>query len=214
MNELNKQFDELNAILDRLLGPGGCPWDQEQTMQSLRCSVLEETCELIEAIDLNNDPHILEELGDLFLNAIFLCKLAEKEKRFSVIKVLSSLNEKLIRRHPHIFGNETAKTAADVVEIANQVKKQEMSGKQSILDTIPKGLPSLARAQKVIKRVKRAGYQKLPQNKTASFQDEQQLGDLLLSIAAQAAEQGLDAEIALRKTLTHLEHDFRNNESK
>lgn len=99
-----REFDELIEIIDRLLGPDGCPWDKEQTLQSLRSSVLEEVCEVIEAIDLNDNAHIKEELGDLFFNTIFLCKIAEKEKRFTVTEILKELNEKLIRRHPHVFG--------------------------------------------------------------------------------------------------------------
>lgn len=211
--ELIDRFKDVNSTLDRLLGPGGCPWDQEQTMQSLRCTVLEETCELIEAIDLNNDPEILEELGDLFLNAIFLCKLAEKEKRFPVAKVLQNLNEKLIRRHPHIFADAVAKTTNDVLDQWNAIKQAELKDKKSVLDTIPKGLPSLARAQKALKRMKKAGYNNTPKNAHLPFKNEEQLGALLLSLSEQASEQGLDAEIALRKALTHLEHQFRDVEA-
>lgn len=202
-------FQKLLDILDRLLGPNGCPWDREQTMQSLRCTVLEETCELIEAIDLNNDPHIKEELGDLILNAVFFCKLAEKEKRFPMDSVIENLNDKLIRRHPHVFGESKAENADSVIDIWNEVKSKEKGEQTNVLDSIPKGLPGLARAQKALKRMKKAGYAELPKVHQQKFKSEDDLGNHLLEVCMQAGEQKLDAEIALRKVLTHLEQQFR-----
>lgn len=209
INELQKLLD----ILDRLLAPDGCPWDREQTMQTLRCTVLEETCELIEAIDLNNDPHIKEELGDLLLNAVFLCKLAQKENRFEMESVVEQLNQKLIRRHPHIFGESTAQSAEDVVDLWNAVKSKEKGEQGNVLDSIPKGLPGLARAQKALKRMHKAGYHKLPKSSEQTFDSEEDLGRHLLEVCMRASEQKIDAEIALRKVLTHLEHQYRNSNS-
>lgn len=206
-------FQKLLEILDRLLGPGGCPWDREQTMQTLRCTVLEETCELIEAIDLDHDPHIQEELGDLFLNAVFLCKLAQKEQRFNMESVIEKLNEKLIRRHPHVFGESQASNPDEVIELWNAVKEQEKTEPQSVLDSIPKGLPALARAQKSLKRMKKAGYDQLPEAIEATFSSEEDLGEKLLALCAAAQKQGFDCEVSLRKTLAHLERDFRAHES-
>lgn len=206
-------FQQLLDILDRLLGPGGCPWDREQTMQSLRCTVLEETCELIEAIDLDNDPHIQEELGDLLLNAVFLCKLAQKEQRFSMETVIEKLNEKLIRRHPHVFGESHASNPEEVIELWNAVKAKEKTAPQSALDSIPKGLPGLARAQKSLKRMAKAGYTGLPKAGKDVYTSEEKLGEQLLAICAAAQEQGYDCEVSLRKVLTHLEHDFRSKET-
>lgn len=205
----NKEFTRLSEILDQLLGPGGCPWDQEQTMETLRCTVLEETCELIEAIDLNDNEHILEELGDLFLNAVFLCKLAEKEKRFSMESVIHYLNEKLIRRHPHVFGNQKAETVEEVLNQWNAIKQNEIKHKESVLDTLPKGLPSLARAKKALKRMSKAGFE-VPTGGVPDFSTEEELGELLLCIAAKAGD--MDPEIALRKRLTEVEHKFRSFE--
>lgn len=203
------EFEKLLGILDRLLGPNGCPWDREQTMQTLRCTVLEETCELIEAIDLNNDPHIKEELGDLLLNAVFFCKLAQKENRFEMESVIAALNEKLIRRHPHIFGESSVENADDVVRLWNEVKAKEKGGQLDILESIPKGLPGLARAQKVLKRLSKAGYKDLPAPASQTFENNQELGRHLMAVCSKAIEQKLDAEIALREVLTHLEHQYK-----
>ncbi len=213
MKEITQEFQKLLDILERLIGPDGCPWDQEQTMQSLRYSVLEETCELIEAIDLNDDPHICEELGDLFLNATFLCRLAQKEERFPFHAVLEKLNEKLIRRHPHVFGDAQVETVDDLVAQWAEIKKQEKGERTgSVIDDIPKGLPSLTRAQKSLKRMRKEKFENLPSQDKHSFTTEDELGDLLLDIAYQARHQKLDAEHALRKRLAHLEQEFRQFE--
>lgn len=153
-------FDHLNGILNLLLSPEGCPWDREQTMLTLRKTLLEETCELIEAIDLNDNAHITEELGDLFLNALFLCKMAQKEKRCTTPEVLDHLSEKLIRRHPHIFGDAKVTDADHVKRQWDEIKRSEngKESRKSLLDGIPLGLPALARAHKMAARMKKAGF--------------------------------------------------------
>lgn len=212
-----KEFNELIEIIDRLLGPDGCPWDREQTLQSLRSTLLEEVCEVIEAIDLADNAHIQEELGDLFFNAIFLCKIAEKEKRFPVQAVLRELNEKLIRRHPHVFGEGAKIETVDALyEQWDKIKKEE-KGKEkrkSALDGISKHLPILARSAKVLKKMKKSGF--LPEISLveATIHDEKELGEHLLSLVLQAQENGLDAEHALRKALTLVEKDFLEYEKK
>lgn len=207
-----KQFDELVDIIDRLLGPGGCPWDQEQTLEKLRPSVLEEACEVIEAIDLGDNHHIQEELGDLLFNALFFCKVAEKEGRLKTSHVIQELNEKLIRRHPHVFGEGTAKTSKDVVRQWEELKKQEKTKthRESIFDSLPKGLPALTRSQKMFKKM----HKKIPQDVgyTNLFENEEDLGELLYRLTAEAEAKGLDAEHALRKKLSVLEKDFREKE--
>ncbi len=207
-----KQFDELVDIIDRLLGPGGCPWDQEQTLEKLRPSVLEEACEVIEAIDLGDNHHIQEELGDLLFNALFFCKVAEKEGRLKTPDVIQELNEKLIRRHPHVFGEGIAKTSKDVVRQWEELKKQEKTKthRESIFDSLPKGLPALTRSQKMFKKM----HKKIPQEVrcTNLFENEESLGELLYQLTAEAEAKGLDAEHALRKTLSVLEKGFREKE--
>jgi tetrapyrrole methylase family protein / MazG family protein len=118
-------FNHVSEILDRLLAPNGCPWDREQTMETLRHTVLEEVCELIEAINLRDDAHIQEELGDLFLNALFFCKIAEKEKRFTLQSVLEELAKKLIHRHPHVFGDAEIKDTKAVLNQWEAIKSAE-----------------------------------------------------------------------------------------
>lgn len=195
-----KEFNELVSILDRLLGPDGCPWDREQTLQSMRSSLLEETCEVIEAIDLNVNQHIEEELGDLFFNVIFLCKMAEKEGRFTMADALRHVAKKLIHRHPHVFGEAKIHNSDEVVKQWDEIKKQEKKQTQSDLkDGIPKDLPSLAQAQKIYKRMKKANKSyTVPQDREGQF------GAALFDMVSQAQDQGLDAEQALRKFLALL----------
>jgi tetrapyrrole methylase family protein/MazG family protein len=210
-----KEFDELVKVLERLLGPQGCPWDKDQTLNSLRSSVLEETSELIEAINLNDNAHIQEELGDLFFNVIFLCKVAEKEKRFEMASVLKEVTEKLIRRHPHVFGDAVVKNLEGHLKQWDQIKAKEQSKthRKSALDGIPKDLSSLARTEKCLKQMHKNDFKDIPQRKISDkFDDEESLGEILLHLVDKARLRGLDAEHALRKTLTHLERDFHNFE--
>lgn len=206
-------FNRVSHILDRLLAPDGCPWDQEQTMETLRSTVLEEVCELIEAINLQDDPHIQEELGDLFLNTIFFCKIGERERRFTMQSVLDALADKLVRRHPHIFGDAHVSTSDEVVNQWEKIKKAESRSRPrtSALDGIPKELPGLALAHKVLKKVKKTAFD-LPEAK-GQFSDEDSLGEALLSLVAEAQKRGLDSEQALRKTLAKYEIAFRNWEA-
>lgn len=205
-------MEKLITIVERLLGPGGCPWDQQQTMKSIRSSVLEEACEFIEAIDLEDNHHMVEELGDLLFNVIFFCKLGEKEKRFKLEDVVSEICEKLIRRHPHVFGTETVSGADDVVRRWEKIKQQEKGkeGRKSVFDGIPKHLPALLRAQKMIKKDPSLASKTIIQKYSGSaFEDERSLGTLLLSIVEEAHKKGLNAEQALRAVLAQIEHECR-----
>jgi len=123
--------------------------------------------------------------------------------------VIHHLNEKLIRRHPHVFENTSEMTSDEVIEQWNKIKQEEKKQPGSVLDSIPKGLPALARAQKSVKRMKGAGFDAIPKTDRLDFSTEDELGILLLSVAAEAKEKGLDAEVALRRVLTHTEHKFR-----
>lgn len=213
-----REFDELIEILDRLMGPEGCPWDRVQTLQSLRSTILEEVCEVIEAINFNDDAHIKEELGDLFLNIVFLSKIAEKDQRFPLKDILTDLNEKLIRRHPHIFTDgKKIDTVEELHEQWDLIKKEEKGKekRESILDGIPKELPPLARAQKILKRMKK-GNDKSPISLPShpEIKDEKELGEHLLSLAMLAVEKNIDIEQALRKSLALLERDLLRDEKK
>lgn len=212
-----REFEELLKTVEHLLGPNGCPWDQVQTMSSIRSCIVEESSELIDAIDLDDNEHIQEELGDLFFVVIFLCKLAEKEKRCHISDVLRTINEKLIRRHPHVFGNvQEIDSPEKVLKQWGEIKQQEKgkTHRKSVLDSIPKGLPALSRAQKVFKKLNSAKYEGMPaQDLTLDFSDEDSLGKALWNVVRQAQEKDLDAEHALRKILAGLESNFREYES-
>lgn len=206
-----KEFDELVSVVDHLLGENGCPWDKKQTMKTIRSDVLEEVCELIEAIDLEDDHHIEEELGDLFFNVVFLSRLAEKENRTKMEKALNGIKEKLVRRHPHVFGTESIEGVDELITRWDQIKLTE-KGKEhrtSVLDGIPKGLPALARTQKVTKKMKSAKFEDLPKAHNLIFKDEEELGAYLASIVILAEIQGFDAEHALKNYLIGLETKFR-----
>lgn len=201
-------FKYLIKILERLLGPGGCPWDREQTLQSMRSSLLEETYEVIEAIDLNNEALLQEELGDLLFNVIFLCKLAEREQKFTLEQVIQQIAEKLVRRHPHIFGEAHIQTSEEVLTQWEAIKQTEEKNqeRQSALDDIPKHLPSLARAQKMGKRFTKHHFMVEPLDSPLL---EDQAGQDLWEMVQQIARQGIQAEQALNKRLAELDAEFR-----
>jgi len=202
-----KAFDELNTIADRLIGPGGCPWDQEQTFHSLRSYILEEVYELFEAIDDDDTVEILQELGDFFFNALFLCKIAEKEKRFTTEDVLHFIKEKLIRRHPHVFADAEINSVDELYKQWETIKSKENSnGKRtSALDGIPKSVPSLFKAQKLLKRLHKHNY-----CVNSQINDkEEAVGYQLLALIDDAESKGVNAELALNKVLTIQDRQFR-----
>ncbi len=147
-----KEFESLLQIADRLLAPEGCPWDREQTLFTLEPYLLEETHELIEAIDQQSGSKMAEELGDVVYALIFIAKLGEKEGKFTLAEALRQVSDKLIRRHPHVFGEKKFESTDEIVKNWEAVKKSE--GKKSPIDGIPPTLPALSRAQKIIHKLK------------------------------------------------------------
>lgn len=202
-----EKFKLLIDILERLLAPGGCPWDREQTMQSMRHSLVEETFEVVEAIDLNENKHMEEELGDLLFNVIFLCKLAEKEGRFNIESVLQSVTDKLIARHPHVFGKGYLETSEEVLKQWEKIKQVEKEERRSLLDGIPKDLPALARGQKIAKKIAKTSF--ISHSGGENFSPEEQVGEFLWKNLQDIAKKGIEAEYALRKRLTQIESEFR-----
>jgi tetrapyrrole methylase family protein / MazG family protein len=120
-----KNFDDLSKLCDILLGPDGCPWDKEQTLESLKKYIIEEAQEVSEAIDLKDWTNLKEELGDVLYNIIFMAKLAEKSKKFDMAEVIDGIYKKLVRRHPHIFGERKLKTSEEVKKAWQEIKKKE-----------------------------------------------------------------------------------------
>jgi MazG family protein len=205
-----KEFDALLEVAQKLIGPGGCPWDQEQTFSSLQPFVLEEAHEVIEAVDHNEDHKIVEELGDLLYTIIFYGKLGEKEGRFSIEEIVKAIREKLIRRHPHVFGDLKIEGVGDVLHNWEKIKKEEKhhEKRESALDGIPPTLPTLIKAQKMAKKMKRAQFPKLPEMDREAL-NEEQAGKALMALILRSEESGIDLESALRRTLQGYEKRFR-----
>lgn len=164
---MTEQFEptaeSLLAILERLRAPDGCPWDREQTRQTLSRCLAEECAELLDAIDRDNPQDICEELGDLFMNVLFQCVVASERGEFTYRDMAGGIVEKMVRRHAHIFGTEKAETADDVVDLWTKIKAEEKAAvgkprESSILDGVGRYLSSLNRAEKLQKRVAKVGF--------------------------------------------------------
>lgn len=154
--ENGEAIKELQDIMDRLLGAGGCPWDREQTHASLVRYLIEESYEVIEAIDEGDMNKLKEELGDLLLQVVFHAALAQREGYFNLDDVARAESKKMVARHPHVFGSMNLETSEEVLNIWEQFKKKE--GKKRLLDGIPKNLPALMRAEKMQEKAARVGF--------------------------------------------------------
>ncbi len=208
-----RTLDGLAAIIARLNAPGGCPWDAEQTHESLRQYLLEEAYEVLQAIDDGDRGALVEELGDLLLQVFMHAEVARREGTFATGDITESIGRKLIRRHPHVFGDVTAETADAVAQNWEQIKKAEKPG-GSILAGVPVALPALAASQSLQGRARRVGFDwpdiegpldKL-QEELAEFaradgdaDREDEFGDILFVAANIADRLGIDAEQALRR---------------
>lgn len=198
---LMKEFDRLIEIADALHGPNGCPWDKKQTFQSLRPHVLEEVHELLDSIDEEDFKGMVEELGDILFQILFFAKLGEKSKTFTLEEIITIVSEKLVRRHPHVFGDLKVETSEEVIHHWERVKKEEKKERKSALEGIPKTLNGLARAQKVISKLHREKIA-LPEKESSA---EISFGDQLLDLVIQAQAEDVDAESALRTALKRYE---------
>ncbi|GAB4295753.1 MAG: nucleoside triphosphate pyrophosphohydrolase [Desulfuromonadia bacterium] len=225
-------FDRLVAIMERLRNPGGCPWDAEQTHESLKRYLLEECYEVLEAIDQQNDEHLKEELGDLLLQSVFHASIAAARGAFTINDVIDAITEKLIRRHPHVFGDMVIRTSGEQLENWEKIKRSEKKGERSsALAGVPPHLPSLLRAQKVTEKASRVGFDWSSVDQVMEkvleelheFEDaiadgdqrrmEEELGDLLFSIVNLGRFLSLDPEDALRKTIDKFTRRFSHIES-
>ncbi len=212
---MSAEFDMLLEVIDTLLGPQGCPWDQQQTLQSMRSSLLEEVYELIEAIDLEGNAQIREELGDVFVNLLLIGRIATKEGRCTLDEALSEERAKLIRRHPHVFGEHkpTVTTTDDVHKLWQEIKEEERGedgAKESVLKSIPSGLPALMRAQKIVKKMREVYLPPSVDAVQDKFTDEASVGQALWDIVVRAEASGMDADAALRRVLARREKEFRD----
>jgi XTP/dITP diphosphohydrolase len=209
------RLDELITVLERLRAPGGCAWDREQTHESLVKYLLEETYELIDAIETGDREDMIEELGDVLYQVVFHSDIAAHTpgEEFTLEDVAAHMTKKMIGRHPHVFGDATAHTAEDVVAIWDDLKADEKPHRTSVLDGIPQGMPALALADKVIGRAEKLGVLEADTTGAVPLADEAELGGLLLAIVASARARGLDAERALRTTVRGLQAEIREAEA-
>ena len=211
-NKMQK-FDHLLEVAEKLFSPDGCPWDREQTFQSLQSYVLEEVHEVIEAVDGDCNEEIVEELGDLLNTIIFYGKIAERAGRFTISDIIDAITEKLVRRHPHVFGENKIEHSDEVIKQWEKIKKEEKKQEQrkSVLDGLPPTLPTLIKAQKILKRILRSHSSLLkPEEKKLEPYSEQQIGEELIRLVMRAEEGGIDIESALRRSLGEYEKRFRD----
>ncbi|WP_228373080.1 MazG family protein [Demequina maris] len=196
----------LVEVMDRLRSPGGCAWDAEQTHESLAPYALEEAHELVEAIESGSRAHLREELGDVLLQVVFHARVAQEDpdEPFDLDDVADACADKLVARHPHVFGDEDAGTMDEHLRRWDRIKA-ETSGRESVMDGIPASLGALARAQKVLGRAERAGLAD-----DAPVADG--VGDALLALVRRARAEGVDAEAELRAATRRLEQAARAEE--
>ncbi len=200
-------------VLARLRGPGGCAWDAEQTHSSLVKHLIEETYELVEAIEQGSREDLIEELGDVLYQVLFHSDIAAHTpgEEFDINDVAQAMTRKMVARHPHVFGDEVADSAELVMLKWDQLKAQEKPERTSVLDGIPLGMPSLLLADKIIGRAAKVGVAVKELDgrghfgPVGEFDTEEALGEVLLSIAATARGRGWDAERALRGALRDLQ---------
>jgi MazG family protein len=228
------RLSELLGIVYRLRDPDGCPWDLSQSVDSMAQNLLEEAHEAVEAVANGSDAHIAEELGDTLMNVLLIARIAEQGKRFDLGRVAGGIAEKLVRRHPHVFGTRRADGQAEALASWNEAKAGE-AGKgagagakerKSVLDGIPESLPALLAALRTGEKAARTGFdwpdvqgallkldEELEELRTAvrsgePARVEDELGDVLFSAVNVARKQGLDPELALRRTIGKFRRRF------
>ncbi|MGD9874052.1 MAG: nucleoside triphosphate pyrophosphohydrolase [Kiritimatiellia bacterium] len=216
---MERSIDRLRDIMRKLRAENGCPWDRKQTVDTLKPSVLEESYEVIDAIESGSRELLCEELGDLLMQIVFIAQICEEEKAFSFDDVAAGISDKLVRRHPHVFGDVKVADADEVVKNWNAIKQTEKAEKKSIIGNIPKHLPALQKAHHVQKRAAQAGFdwdeikdvvakldEELAEVKEAmAAHDEkairEELGDVLFSVVNVSRFLGHNAEDALNATV-------------
>lgn len=223
------QIDRLLGIMERLRSPDGCPWDQEQSLRTLRPFLIEEAYEVIDAIDEDDRDHLREELGDLLLQVVFQSQICGEEGSFTFDDVAREISDKLIRRHPHVFGGDSLETSDQVLVAWHEIKKtekHEASTPQSVLDGAPNHLPALSKALDIQKRAARVGFdwpdlepvqaklsEELEELQAAIDggnldEVEHELGDVLFSIVNLCRFLKCDPEMALRGTVQRFRSRF------
>lgn len=226
-------LDELRAIVARLRAPDGCPWDREQTHATLRGGLLEEAYEVVAAIDSADDANLREELGDLLLQVVFHSQIATEDGRFTLDDVAAEITEKLVRRHPHVFGDESLGDTGAVLKRWDEIKRAEKQAAgqsaevESALDGVPAGLPALMHAEKIQKKAGKVGFdwdaaapviakvrEELAEVEHAiaaedPLEIEKEIGDLLFAAVNLARKLKVEPEVALRRATEKFADRFR-----
>lgn len=226
---MGKELDRFIEVVAKLRGPGGCPWDREQTNASILSCLLDESYEFFEAVERGNRDQMKEELGDLLLQVVLHSQIATDEGAFTVEDVAREITEKLIRRHPHVFGDTVVSSSTEVLKNWETIKKSE-KGKEhrkSLVDDVPAALPALFRAEKIQRRVARVGFdwtdmdpvldkveEEFNEFREALANNDQEnateeLGDILFALVNVGRHKGICAEDALRLTIRKFEDRFR-----
>lgn len=235
--EAGEKFGELVALMARLRAPGGCPWDRKQTFDTIKSYLLEETYEVMDAIDRRDWAGLAEELGDLLLQPVFFAEMAAEGGLFTISDALQAINQKLVRRHPHVFGDAVADTAEDVKLRWDEIKKREKGAerggtRESVLDGVPRNLPALVEAEKISQKAAGAGFEwpeiggvveklqeeaaELAEARADGDQEhiEHEMGDLLFTVVNLARFLKVDPEQALRKTNARFRRRFAHMEAR
>ena len=221
-SQTGAKFQRLVEIMARLRSPGGCPWDAKQTFDTIKSYLVEETYEVLDAVDARNWDALREELGDLMLQAVFFARLAEEEDRFHIADSLDTINEKLVRRHPHVFADGDAKTPEEVKRRWDQIKAEEKAernnGPVGLLASVPRSMPALVEASQIASRAAGVGFdwenteqvieklheelRELAEARRNPSHDvlENEIGDLLFVVVNIARFLEVDPEQALRRT--------------
>ena len=215
-----QEFDRLVDIVKRLRAPNGCPWDKKQTLYSLKDAIMEEAAELVDALDNKDIENIKEELGDVLLHVVFHSETASESGLFNIEDVAKGINEKLIRRHPHVFKDEHYETAEEVKVRWDKIKEEENKNKkmpESVLDKVPRNLPSLLQSEKLQKKASKYGFdwdnaeqvfdklqEELNELKEAYMEQDkehisEELGDVIFVLSRLASHLDISADEALRK---------------
>lgn len=222
--DARQAFDELTEVIWRLRQPDGCPWDREQTHESIAQNMIEEAYEAVDCIDSGDTGHLREELGDVLMQVMLHAQIAADARDFTISDVVSDLTAKLIRRHPHVFGGRSgAASSGEVLDIWDQAKREERADAgagterpEGLLDSVPRSFPALMQAQKVSKRAAKVGFEwdtvdevweevaseraEFEAEESGSAARELEFGDMLFALVNVARKEGIDAERALRRS--------------
>ncbi len=230
---MKRSFDDLVNLMTRLRGPDGCPWDRKQTLPDLKPYVIEEAYEVVDAIDRNDRAALLEEIGDLLLEAVFVAEITREEGTFDVYDSLTAIHDKLVRRHPHVFGDVEAKDAEQVLVNWEKLKQDERKAEnKSLLAGVPQSMPALLKASRLTEKASRVGFDWRRTEDVFDKVDEEiselreavasgdpahvheEIGDLLFTIANIARKVNVNPEEALQSTNRKFMRRFGSMESR